>query len=84
MILQYELFELLYNCFQLILLGKDCISYGCGSSQDCLSPLSMQALPALPEALCIVEMGGSESREGSAGIPGTLYLNIGLQVRKKF
>lgn len=42
--------------------------------QDCLSPLSMQALPALPESLCIVDMGGSED-----GGPGTLYLNIGLQ-----
>lgn len=46
---------------------------------DCLSPLSMQALPALPEALCIVEMGVGETREGGAGVQGTLYLNIGLQ-----
>lgn len=41
---------------------------------DCLAPLSMQALPALPESLVIVEMGGDES--GS-----TLFLNIGLEVR---
>lgn len=34
----------------------------------------MQALPALPESLCIVDMGGSED-----GGSGTLYLNIGLQ-----
>jgi len=41
---------------------------------DCLSPLSMQALPARPESLCIVDMGGTEdSRQG------TLYLNIGLE-----
>ncbi|OXA64014.1 splicing factor 3B subunit 3 isoform X1 [Folsomia candida] len=40
---------------------------------DCLSPLSMQALPTLPESLCIVEMGATED-----GQHGTLYLNIGL------
>ncbi|CAI9716004.1 splicing factor 3B subunit 3 [Octopus vulgaris] len=48
---------------------------------DCLSPLSMQALPAPPEALCIVEMGNAETieetREG--GSQGGLFLNIGLQ-----
>ncbi|XP_041377174.1 splicing factor 3B subunit 3-like [Gigantopelta aegis] len=48
---------------------------------DCLSPLSMQALPAPPESLCIIEMGGSESKEetGEPGSQGGLYLNIGLQ-----
>lgn len=46
---------------------------------DCLSPLSMQALPAPAESLCIVEMGGSESQEGEGGSQGILYLNIGLQ-----
>ncbi|XP_064640228.1 splicing factor 3B subunit 3 [Lineus longissimus] len=48
---------------------------------DCLSPLSMQALPAPPEALCIVEMGGTEAKEetGEAGTIGGLFLNIGLQ-----
>uniref|UniRef100_A0A0A9YIZ9 Splicing factor 3B subunit 3 n=2 Tax=Lygus hesperus TaxID=30085 RepID=A0A0A9YIZ9_LYGHE len=39
---------------------------------DCLSVLSTQAVPAAPESLCIVEMGGGE------GSPPTLYLNIGL------
>ncbi|PVD21138.1 hypothetical protein C0Q70_19304 [Pomacea canaliculata] len=48
---------------------------------DCLSPLSMQALPAPSESLCIVEMGGTEAKEetGEAGMQGGLYLNIGLQ-----
>uniref|UniRef100_A0A914WK62 Splicing factor 3b subunit 3 n=1 Tax=Plectus sambesii TaxID=2011161 RepID=A0A914WK62_9BILA len=41
--------------------------------QDCLAPLSMQALPADSESLAIVEMGGDETT-GSA-----LFLNIGLQ-----
>ena len=31
------------------------------SVQDCLSPLSLQALPAASESLCIVEMGGTEA-----------------------
>ncbi|XP_015777088.1 PREDICTED: splicing factor 3B subunit 3-like [Acropora digitifera] len=45
--------------------------------QDCLQPLSMQALPATPESLCIVEMamGGLESESGRLG---GLFLNIGL------
>ncbi|KAI0229654.1 Splicing factor 3B subunit 3 [Lamellibrachia satsuma] len=48
---------------------------------DCLSPLSMQALPAAPEALCIVEMGGFEGKEetGEPSRQGGLFLNIGLQ-----
>ncbi|KAK7114295.1 hypothetical protein V1264_000378 [Littorina saxatilis] len=48
---------------------------------DCLSPLSMQALPAPSESLCIVEMGGTEAKEetGETGTVGGLYLNIGLQ-----
>jgi len=50
--------------------------------QDCLQPLSMQALPAQPESLCIVEMGGVEKQDelGDKGTIGFLYLNIGLQV----
>ena len=50
--------------------------------QECLSPLSMQALPAPPEALCIVEMGGTEAIEetGEGGTQSGLFLNIGLQV----
>lgn len=44
--------------------------------QDTLQPLSMQALPAAPESLCIVEMGGSGDR---AFTVGGLFLNIGLQ-----
>ncbi|XP_071488898.1 splicing factor 3B subunit 3-like [Diadema antillarum] len=48
---------------------------------DCLQPLSMQALPAPAEALCIIEMGGAEAREdtGERGSSGGLFLNIGLQ-----
>lgn len=48
---------------------------------DCLQPLSMQALPAPAEALCIIEMGGTEAREetGERGTAGGLFLNIGLQ-----
>lgn len=43
----------------------------------------MQALPAQPESLCIVEMGGAEKQDelGERGSIGFLYLNIGLQVR---
>lgn len=42
----------------------------------------MQALPAQPESLCIVEMGGTEKQDelGERGSIGFLYLNIGLQV----
>lgn len=42
----------------------------------------MQALPAQPESLCIVEMGGVEKQDeiGDKGTIGFLYLNIGLQV----
>lgn len=42
----------------------------------------MQALPAQPESLCIVEMGGVEKQDelGEKGGVGFLYLNIGLQV----
>ena len=49
--------------------------------QDTLQPLSMQALPAAPESLCIVKMG-AESDEGEVGgatAAGGLFLNIGLQ-----
>ena len=46
---------------------------------DCLTPLSMQALPDAPESLCIAEMGGTEGRDGEPGLKGQLYLNIGLQ-----
>ena len=28
---------------------------------DCLTPLSMQALPDAPESLCIAEMGGNKN-----------------------
>ncbi|XP_014289805.1 splicing factor 3B subunit 3 isoform X1 [Halyomorpha halys] len=40
--------------------------------QDCLQMLCTQAVPAAPESLCIVEMGGAD------GSRSTLYLNIGL------
>ena len=42
----------------------------------------MQALPAAPESLCIVEMGGHDNTaDGGPVSVGGLYLNIGLQVR---
>lgn len=46
----------------------------------------MQALPAQPESLCIVEMGGVEKQDelGEKGSIGFLYLNIGLQVFSLF
>ena len=50
--------------------------------QDCLQPLSMQALPDSAESLCIVEMGGKEGSEETrqgGGLAG-LFLNIGLEV----
>ena len=50
----------------------------CFPFQDCLTPLSMQALPDAPESLCIAEMGGTEGRDGEPGVQGQLYLNIGL------
>ena len=46
---------------------------------DCLQPLSMQALPATAESLCIVEMGGAETT-GDKVVGGGLFLNIGLNV----
>ena len=54
--------------------------------QDCLSPLSMQALPAPSESLCIVEMGGTEANDatGETGTMSGLFLNIGLQVGVTF
>lgn len=48
--------------------------------QDCLQPLSMQALPTVPESLCIAAMGGSDSSESDQVGLSTYYLNIGLQV----
>lgn len=51
----------------------------------------MQALPALAESLCIVEMKTTEGgvtvdttngREQQIGPTGTSYLNIGLQVTR--
>lgn len=51
----------------------------------------MQALPALAESLCIVEMKTTEGgvivdttngREQQIGPTGTSYLNIGLQVMR--
>lgn len=46
---------------------------------DCLTMLGMQALPALPESLSIIEMGSSEGSENEARTLGAYYLNIGLQ-----
>ncbi|CAK8685237.1 splicing factor 3B subunit 3-like [Clavelina lepadiformis] len=47
--------------------------------QDCLQPLSMQALPATPESVCIIEIGGGEDETGAQRASGGLVLNIGLQ-----
>ncbi|KAG7281570.1 hypothetical protein CRUP_007604 [Coryphaenoides rupestris] len=57
------------------------LAVGLVDNTDCLQPLSMQALPAQPESLCIVEMGGVEKQDelGEKGTIGFLYLNIGLQ-----
>ncbi|XP_037094869.1 splicing factor 3B subunit 3-like [Pollicipes pollicipes] len=41
--------------------------------------LDPSALPAAPESLCVVEMGGTEGADGEPGLQGSLYLNIGLQ-----
>ena len=52
---------------------------------DCLTVLGMQALPALPESLSIIEMGAQkgvaaeEGQEATPAVQGALYLNIGLQ-----
>lgn len=46
---------------------------------DCLQPLSMQALPAVAESVCIIEMGGGEDETGEQRPSGGLVLNIGLQ-----
>uniref|UniRef100_H2ZPL8 DNA damage-binding protein 1 n=1 Tax=Ciona savignyi TaxID=51511 RepID=H2ZPL8_CIOSA len=46
---------------------------------DCLQPLSMQALPATPESVCIIEIGGGEDETGAQKASGGLVLNIGLQ-----
>ena len=48
-------------------------------SQDTLQPLSMQALPALPESLCVVEMGGSSDLDTGLVSVGGMFLNIGMQ-----
>ncbi|XP_074601621.1 splicing factor 3b subunit 3 [Brevipalpus obovatus] len=45
---------------------------------DCLSPLSMQALPAPPESLSIVSMGGGAKNTKDFSNE-RLYLNVGLQ-----
>jgi len=49
--------------------------------QDCLQPLSMQALPATPESVAIIEIGGGEDETGAQRASGGFVLNIGLQVR---
>lgn len=60
--------------------------------KDCLERLSMQALPAPAESLCIVEMKTTEGgvvvdttggREQQVGATGTQFINIGLQVEKR-
>jgi splicing factor 3B subunit 3 len=41
----------------------------------------MQAIPALAESLCIVEMGGADASEesGTIGASSRMFLNIGMQ-----
>ena len=50
---------------------------------DCLSVLSVQSLPSIPESICILEIGSSTSREATSredkNVIGGLYLNVGLQ-----
>jgi len=47
--------------------------------QDCLQPLSMQALPAASESLIIIEMGGGKDDLMTEGPSlGGIFLNIGL------
>lgn len=72
-----------YFNFTALMMGEIILNFL--SSQDCLSPLSMQALPEPSESLCIVEMGGTEAKEetGEPGTVGGLFLNIGLQVSEK-
>ena len=41
---------------------------------DCLNPLSMQALPAQPESVLVVEMGADDTAQRSS-----MFLNIGLE-----
>ena len=49
----------------------------CLPFQDTLQPLSMQALPAPPESLCIVEMS-STGEEDTLTVSKGLFLSIGL------
>ena len=44
----------------------------------------MQALPAAPESLCVVEMGGHDVTRDDVegGSQSGLFLNIGLQVSR--
>ena len=42
------------------------------------SLFTLQALPDSAESLCLSEMGGTEGRDGEAGVQGQFYLNIGL------
>lgn len=66
----------------------------CRFPQDCLQAMSMQALPALPEALSIIEFGGrstaggpgarasgaeAAARDDASDRAAGLYLLIGLQ-----
>ena len=45
-------------------------------TNDCLTPLSTQALPARPESLCIVDMGAQDDSSGTNTT--TMFLNIGM------
>jgi len=48
---------------------------------DCLQPLSMLALPALPQSVCIIEVGSNDdsTADNSTMHAGALLLNTGLQ-----
>ena len=69
------LYVLLCECRYIARRIRNCFTF----LQDCLSPLSMQALPASAESLCIVELGATDTEDVPEGASG-LFLNIGLQV----
>jgi len=46
---------------------------------DCLQPLSMQALPATPQSVCIIEVGSNDDDGQMRHNTGGLILNTGLQ-----
>lgn len=68
------------SCFLAVGLSDNTVRIISLDPSDCLSPRSMQALPASAESLCLVEMGVADSieQDGNPQTAGCLYLNIGL------